>query len=381
MWLFHDLNLDAYRFSVAWPRVLPDGRGRINDAGLDFYDRLVDELLGAGIDPWGTLYCWDLPQALEDEGGWANRSTVDAFAEQVDAVTRRLGDRVRNYVTVNEPFIVAYLGYGVGVHAPGRQDMSAALAAGHYTLLAHGRALEIVRSNVRNGRAGITLSLAPTYPLDDDREADREAARREDVLVNRWFLDPLFGRGYPDDLAGIAGGTMPEIRDADLALIADPGDFLGINYYAPTYSSSDPALSDSLAHPDPDIERTAMGWPVEPAALTDLLTRVQRDYAPPSILIAENGAAFDGDRVTAGRVADPRRTAYFAGHLGAVSEAIAAGAPVEGYFAWSAMDNFEWAEGFGKRFGIIHVDYETQERTIKDSGRYLARVAATNRLP
>lgn len=361
--------------------MLPDGRGPVNEAGLAFYDRLVDELLAAGIDPWITLYCWDLPQALEDQGGWTNRATVDAFAEQVDVVTRRLGDRVRNYVTVNEPFIMAYLGYGVGVHAPGRRDMSAALAAGHHALLAHGRALEVVRSNVRDGRAGITLSLAPAYPLNADREEDHEASRQEDVLVNRWFLDPLFGRGYPGELARIVGGTAPEIRAGDLALIATPGDFLGVNYYTPTYASADPTGSEPLPHPDPSVERTALGWPVEPAALTDLLTRVQRDYAPSSILITENGAAFDGDHVVDGRVSDPRRTAYFEGHLAAVHDAIVAGAPVTGYFAWSAMDNFEWAEGYAKRFGVIHVDYETQERTIKDSGRFLARVAATNQLP
>ncbi|CAA9574979.1 MAG: GH1 / GH5_19 [uncultured Thermomicrobiales bacterium] len=378
--LMRELNLGAYRFSVSWPRVLPDGRGRVNEAGLDFYDRLVDELLAAGIKPWVTLYCWDLPQALEDQGGWPGRSTVDAFTELVEAVTRRLGDRVRDYITVNEPFIMAYLGYGLGLHAPGRRDMTDALAAGHHALLAHGRALEVVRANVPGARAGITLSLAPTYPLDADREADHEAARRDDVLFNRWFLDPLFGRGYPDDLARITGGTMPQIRDGDLALIAAPGDFLGVNYYTPTYSSADPAISDSLPHPDPGVERTALNWPVEPGALTDLLARIQRDYAPRSILIAENGAAFDGDRVIDGRVADPRRTAYLAGHLRAVHDAIAVGSPVEGYFAWSALDNFEWAEGYGKRFGIVHVDYETQGRTIKDSGRYLARVATSNRL-
>ena len=380
--LMRELNLGAYRFSVAWPRILPAGTGAVNQAGLDFYDRLVEEVLEAGLDPWVTLYHWDLPQALDDAGGWLDRRTAEAFTNYTDVITRRLGDRVRNWITINEPWVVAFLGYGIGVHAPGHRDMTEALQAAHHVLLAHGQAMPVIRSNVRDARAGITLNLNQTYPLDPDREADHEAAHDADVVANRWFLDPVFGRGYPDELPRILGATEPTVEAGDLATIATPTDFLGINFYMPGYASATVrAAPGEMLHPDPNVERTAVGWPVEPASFTDLLVRVRDDYGPDAIYITENGAAFDGDRVIAGRVSDPRRTAYYEGHLGAVATAIGAGAPVRGYFAWSLMDNFEWAEGYSKRFGIVYTDYATQERTIKDSGRYFAQVAEINRLP
>lgn len=380
--LMRELNVGAYRFSVAWPRILPDGTGAVNRAGLDFYERLIEEVLESGLEPYVTLYHWDLPQVLDDAGGWLDRRTVEAFADYTDVLTRRLGDRVTNWITINEPWVVAFLGYGIGIHAPGHRSMTEALQAGHHALLAHGRSMPIIRSNVPNARAGITLNLNHTYPLDPDRDADDEAARNADIVANRWFLDPVFGRGYPEDLPAILGGTEPTILDGDMDAIAAPTDFLGINFYMPGYASASVQTAPgTMLHPDPNVERTAMGWPVEPRALTDLLLRVTKDYGPTAIYITENGAAFEGDRVVAGRVSDPRRTAYFEGHLGAMATAIDAGAPVRGYFAWSMMDNFEWAEGYGKRFGIVYTDYATQERTIKDSGRYFAQVAELNRLP
>ncbi len=379
--LMRELNVGAYRFSVAWPRILPTGTGAVNEAGLDFYERLVEEVLEAGLDPYLTLYHWDLPQVLDDGGGWLNRRTVDAFENYTDVLTRRLGDRVRNWITINEPWVVAFLGYGIGIHAPGHRSMTEALQVAHHVLLAHGQAMPVIRSNVRDARAGITLNLNHSYAMDPDREADQQAAYNTDIVANRWFLDPVFGKGYPDELRGILGADEPTILDGDLASIAAPTDFLGINFYMPGYASAtrQSALGEIL-HPDPNVERTAMGWPVEPRALTDLLRRVSSEYGPEAIYITENGAAFDGDRVLSGRVSDPRRTAYFEGHLGAVSDAIAAGSPVQGYFAWSMLDNFEWAEGYNKRFGIVYTDFATQERTIKDSGRYFAQVAETNRL-
>ena len=380
--LMRELNVNAYRFSVAWPRILPSGTGAVNEAGLDFYERLVEEVLKAGLDPYLTLYHWDLPQVLDDRGGWLNRRTAEAFAAYTDVLTRRLGDRVKNWITINEPWVVAFLGYGIGIHAPGHRSMTEALQAGHHVLLAHGRAMDVIRSNVGDVRAGITLNLSPAYAMDPDREADQQAAHNADVVSNRWFLDPVHGDGYPDELPDILGATEPTVLDGDMAAISVPTDFLGINFYMPSYASATiPSAPGQMLHPDPDVERTALGWPVEPASLTDLLLRVTNDYGPDGLYITENGAAYDGDQVIDGRVSDPKRTAYFEGHLGAVASAIEAGAPVRGYFAWSMLDNFEWAEGYRKRFGIVYTDYATQERTIKDSGRYFAQVAAADRLP
>ena len=384
--LMRELGVGSYRFSVAWPRILPTGTGAVNRAGLDFYDRLVEELLENGIEPCATLYHWDLPQALDvgDGRGWLTRDTAEAFVEYTDLVTRRLGDRVKTWITINEPWVVAFLGYGVGIHAPGHRDMSEALTAAHHVLLAHGWAMPVIRSNVRDARAGITLNLNHVYPFDADREDDHEAARRGDVMSNRWFLDPIFNRGYPEDLPAILGdATPPVIHDGDLDAIAVETDFLGINYYMPAYASARQQTPTSwqIPHPDPKVERTAMGWPVEARGLRDLLVRLRTDYAPPAIIVTENGAAMEGDRVVDGRVSDPRRTAYFASHLGACLDAIAEGVPLTGYYAWSLLDNFEWAEGYSKRFGIVHVDYDTQTRTIKDSGRYFAMAARENRLP
>jgi beta-glucosidase len=376
------LNLSAYRFSIAWPRILPAGRGAVNDAGLAFYDRLVDDLLHAGLTPWATLYHWDLPQPLEDAGGWPARDTADAFAEYVDVVTRRLGDRVRYWITLNEPWCSAYLGYAVGEHAPGRTSPRDALGAAHTLLLAHGKAVPIIRQNSRRAHVGITLNLAQVYPASES-EADRAAAHRYGGFFNRWYLDPLYGRGYPEDMIALYGPSLvPSTQPADFDAIAAPTDFLGLNYYAPTFIRDDPgafplrATDVGLA----GAEKTAMGWIVYPRGLYDLLRWVPRDYPTGPLYITENGAAYADPLPRNGRVADPERTRYLVGHVGACRQAIADGAPLLGYFAWSLLDNFEWAFGYTRRFGITYVDYASQQRTIKDSGRWFGQVARSNRI-
>jgi beta-glucosidase len=368
-----ELGLDAYRFSIAWPRILPNGRGQVNAAGLDFYDRLVDGLLAAGIEPWATLYHWDLPQALQDGGGWPHRSTADAFAEYTDVVTRRLGDRVKNWITINEPWVIAILGDLWGIHAPGSGSLPKALATGHHLLLAHGHAVEVIRSNVPESKVGITLNLAQMYP-NSDREADQYATSIMDGHQNRWFLDPVFGRGYPQDMVGFYDHANPDVRTGDLDVISRPTDFLGINTYAPTWVEHDPnGLFDLIGDPHASGKRTAMDWLVDPNGFEDLLVRVHNDYAPGSIVVTENGSAWDDREPVDGRVNDPDRIDYLQGHLLAAHEAIVQGVPLDGYFAWSLLDNFEWSEGYTKRFGLTYVDYATQERTLKDSGRFYAK--------
>lgn len=377
--LMREVGLNAYRFSIAWPRVIPNGVGKVNERGLDFYDRLVDGLLEAGIDPWLTLYHWDLPQELAEEGGLTHRDIAGAFGEYVEAVTRRLGDRVTNWITINEPFVAAYLGYWWGIHAPGETSRAAGLAAAHNLLRMHGTAVSVVRGMVPGARVGITLNLSPVYTLHDT-EADQEEVRIRDGELNRWFLDPLYRGAYPDDIVPLYGGDMPEIDPDDMALIGTPTDFLGINYYQPTYVKAGDDAPFGTGPAWPDGERTATGWLVEPAALTDLLDRVRRDYAPAEVVITENGAAYDDEPPFEGRVRDPRRVAYLQGHLDACLDAIGAGVPLRGYFVWTLMDNFEWAEGYAKTFGIVHVDRATMERTLKDSAHWYARVIAENAL-
>ncbi len=379
--LMRTLGLNAYRFSIAWPRIVPDGRGHVNEAGLAFYDRLVDGLLEAGITPWVTLYHWDLPQILEDAGGWPNRATADAFAEYTDVVTRRLGDRVKHWITLNEPWCSAFLGYHNGHHAPGRTNLEDALQALHTLLLAHGQAVSIIRRNSPDAQVGITLNLAQVYPTTDSPD-DQAAARRYDGYFNRWFLDPLYGRGYPQDMVALYGGDAPATDAADFPIIAAPTDFLGLNYYSPTFVHNDPeAAFLQVGHTRrEDLQYTAMDWAVYPQGLYDLLVRVPRDYPTGPLYITENGAAYP-DQVSQNgeaRVHDPDRTQYYAQHLQAAQRAIGAGVPLQGYFAWSLMDNFEWAFGYTRRFGITYVDYDTQQRTLKDSGRWYKAVIAAN---
>ncbi len=385
--LMQNLGVEAYRFSISWSRVIPEGFGQPNERGLDFYDSLVDGLLAANITPFVTLYHWDLPQALQDKGGWANRATVDAFVEYADLVVARLGDRVSHWITHNEPQVVTFAGNLQGRHAPGIQDLGTALQVAHHLLLSHGRVVPVLRSARAGAQVGITLNLSPALPASDSPE-DQAAAQRFDMGNNRWFLDPLHGRGYPRELVELYGDRMPEIGDNDLDLIATPIDFLGVNYYFPQTIRAAPLsvhpLGGQNRTPEEEVaagrEITAMGWPVVPEAFTQLLQRVHADYAPKAIYITENGAAFD-DKLEDGAVHDPQRIAYLRSHLDAVLSAINTGVPVRGYFVWSLLDNFEWAYGYSKRFGIVYVDYTTQERVLKDSARFFERVIDESGLP
>ncbi len=370
--LMRSLGLDAYRFSIAWPRVQPSGRGPANAAGLDFYERLVDGMLQRGLAPHATLYHWDLPQALEDLGGWRNRDTAYAFAEYAALVAERLGDRVTSYATLNEPWCSAYLGYGAGNHAPGVRDWRAHLQAAHHLLLAHGLAMPELRRFAPATEAGIVLNLYPSYPGSDDPE-DVAAAHLYDGFFNRWYLDPLFHGRYPDDMWQGYGADAPKVHDGDLAIIAAPNDFLGVNYYSRAVLVHAPQSPyPHVDHLPVEGERTAMDWEVYPKGLTDLLLRLHRDYAPPKLYITENGAAYPDIPGPTGMVNDQARLSYIKRHIEAVAEACAGGAPVKGYFAWSFMDNFEWAYGYTQRFGIVHVSYGTQQRQPKASALWYA---------
>mgnify|MGYP006278909879 CR=1 FL=1 len=367
-----DLGVNAYRFSIAWPRVLPRGRGhQANQAGLDFYSRLVDGMLERGLEPWATLYHWDLPQALQDEGGWLQRGTVDAFLEYTDHVTRRLGDRVKHWITHNEPWCTAFLGHDAGVHAPGLRHFPSALQVCHHLLLSHGLALPLIRANVPGAQVGITLSLHHIVPATPG-PADAAAATRHDGLRNRWFLDPLYGRGYPADVLTLLGGDAPVLRAGDLQAMAAPTDFLGVNYYFPEVVADAPgagAIGTRVVE-RPGVERTAFGWEVSPEGMVTLLDRVQREWAPPRIFLTENGSTYDDEVRPDGRICDLERRSYLARHLAAARDARAQGVRLQGYFAWSLLDNFEWAEGYKRRFGLTYVDYDSQRRTLKDSGHW-----------
>jgi beta-glucosidase len=353
------LGLGAYRFSIAWPRILPDGTGRVNDAGLDFYEALVDGLLEAGIRPFPTLYHWDLPQALQDRGGWAERSTAEAFVEYSTVVTRRLGDRVSRWVTHNEPWCVTTLGHDEAHHAPGHRNPAEALAVAHHLLLSHGWATEAIRREAPKVEVGIVQIHCPSHPATES-EADRNAARWFDGFFNRWYLDPLFRGVYPADAVADRVGAghldsaeMPFVEDGDLAAISVPVDFLGLNYY-----------SRNIMRAGPNG--------------TETLLRVHREYAPRKIYIAENGAAYDDPAEATGRIRDSRRIIYLREHLLAAHRAIAKGVPLKGYFTWSLMDNFEWGHGYEKRFGLYAVDLETQKRTPKDSAYWYRDVLSAN---
>jgi beta-glucosidase len=369
--VLRDLGVGAYRFSIAWPRIMPTGSGASNAAGLDWYERLVEALLENGIQPWVTLYHWDLPQPLEDAGGWPVRATADAFAAYTEVVGRRLGDRVHTWITLNEPWCSAFLGYQTGEHAPGRRDPRLGLAAAHTLLLAHGRAVEVLRSTSPGARVGIVLNPTHVEPASDDA-ADVAAARRVDGYHNRWFLDPLYGRGYPADMLERFADHFAPPPGEDLQTIAAPTDFLGVNYYRPTIARADSMDTflgvRSVQRPDEPV--TQMDWIVRPSGLRQLLLRLDRDYPVGSLAVTENGAAYADAPPVNGRQHDPERTRYIADHVAAVGQAFDDGVPVMAYFAWSLLDNFEWAQGYSKRFGLVYVDYATQRRILKDSGRW-----------
>ncbi|WP_420033799.1 GH1 family beta-glucosidase [Streptomyces sp. cg28] len=399
--LMADLGLTAYRFSVAWPRVQPTGRGPAVQRGLDFYRGLVDELLAHGIKPVATLYHWDLPQELENAGGWPVRDTAYRFAEYATLVGEALGDRVEQWVTLNEPWCSAFLGYGSGVHAPGRTDPAAALRAAHHLNLGHGLATSALRG-VLPGRAQIGLSLNPSVvrPLTDD-PADLDAKRRIDALANRVFTGPLLKGAYPEDLiADTARVTdWSFVQDGDTGIIHQPLDFIGLNYYTPAIVSAPRAertgprldghgggdhspwpASEDIEFHHVNEDKTAMGWPVDPTGLSDLLLDYTAQAPGVPLYVTENGAAYD-DVVVDGAVHDPERVRYLHAHLGAVHDAIARGADVRGYFLWSLLDNFEWAYGYSKRFGAVYVDYETQQRIPKSSATWYSQVARAGGLP
>ena len=361
------LGLDSYRFSISWPRVL--AKGGVNARGLDFYDRLTDALLERSIRPFVTLYHWDLPQSLQESGGWGVPETVERFAELARVVTDRLGDRVKDWITVNEPEVVAFVGHAHGRHAPGLRDHRLAFRVAHHLLLAHRAAAAAIRSEVRNARVGISLNLAPVHPARDVPE-DREAARRVDGYLNRWYLDALSGRGYPTDMLEWYGDLVDASAADEMRTYHGDLDFLGINYYSRQVVRASPGdLLAAQQVPVRDATYTTMGWEVYPRGLSEILRRIAHDYQLKAIYVTENGASFD-DSPQNGDVPDRARTSYLAAHFSEAVAAIEAGVPLEGYFIWSLMDNFEWSHGYTKRFGIVYVDYATQRRTDKESAHW-----------
>ena len=406
--LMKSLGVQTYRFSASWARVRPDA-GAVNAKGIDFYSRLVDELLAAEIVPWLTLYHWDMPQALQERGGWAVRESAERFTEYALSLHDALGDRVDIWTTLNEPWCASFLSYTAGAHAPGLFSVEEGLLAAHHLLLGHGQVIGELRGRDASLNLGLTLNLTVVDPADPDEPADVDAARRVDGQFNRWFLDPVFRGAYPADIvedirrvdAGAVAALEDAIRPGDLQTISTPIDTLGVNYYqgdfvggtpGPVPPPSDPVIPRQTRSPYPSHEgihwherglpRTGQNWEVQPEGLTRVLTRVWEEYARPAgvaLYVTENGAAYDDDVVEGDdgvRIADPERTEYVREHLHAVLDAVEAGVDVRGYFYWSLLDNFEWAWGYDKRFGIVHVDYETQRRTVKDSGAEYARIIA-----
>ncbi|MCA9928646.1 MAG: beta-glucosidase [Anaerolineales bacterium] len=383
--LMKDLGIQAYRFSVSWPRILPEGQGRVNQKGLDFYGRLVEALLEANITPFVTLYHWELPQPLQDAGGWPSRATTDAFAELADVTSRYLGDRVQNWMTHNEPWCTTFLSHQVGVHAPGWQDWPAALRGSHHVLLSHGLAAERIRTNVPNADVGIAVNFEPATPASSSPE-DYHAARIWDGYYFRWFMDPLYGRFYPADMVDHYGkqGYLPNgldfVWDGDMNIIAAPLDFLGVNYYTRHIAQAGESLDVHHSVPNPGAEYTAMNWEVSPESYYKLLNRLYFEYNMPKLLVTENGCSYLDEPDGNGRVRDQKRITYLQEHVTAVHRAIQNGVPIAGYLQWSLLDNYEWAEGYTQRFGIVYVDYETQKRYPKDSAFWYRDIIQRNGL-
>ncbi|QLE87842.1 beta-glucosidase [Shewanella sp. Scap07] len=362
--LIASLGVDAYRFSVSWGRVLNQD-GSVNQAGMNFYIQLLDKLNQLNIKPYVTLYHWDLPQHIEDNGGWQNRQTAYLFQDYAAKVAQAFGDRVHSYATLNEPFCSAYLGYEEGIHAPGIQSQQAGRAAAHHLLLAHGLAMLVLQQYAPDSLNGIVLNFTPAYSLTDSA-ADKAATQYAEDYHNQWYIKPLFDRCYPSIIDSLPDAVKPPIEAGDMDIIAQPLDFLGINFYTrAVYRADDKHIFEQVM--DLDVPRTDIGWEIYPQAMTELLCSLNERYNLPPIYITENGASID-DEIEAGIVDDVRRVNYYHQHLNAVHQACEQGVNVQGYFAWSLMDNFEWAEGYLKRFGIVYVDYATQKRTIKSSG-------------
>jgi beta-glucosidase len=362
--LLAELGVNAYRFSIAWPRIQPLGSGPVNKAGLAFYDRLVDGLLSRNIKPYATLYHWDLPAALQHRGdGWVSRETAYRFADYAQIIGRHMGDRLVSIATHNEPWVTAVLGYERGIFAPGIRSQRMAYQAAHHLLLSHGLAVQALTGLTR-ADLGIVLNLSPVFPATSS-DADVAEARIEDGKLVRWYVDPLLRKQYPEDILSLLGSDAPHVAEGDLEIISQPLDFIGINYYHPLFASK--TNEATLASPGAQV--TGMGWEVMPGGLTHLLQRLHADYRLPRVYIMENGAAYD-DQLTSGRVDDEPRRDYVERHISAVADARDQGVPIDGYFVWSLLDNFEWAQGYSKRFGIVHVDYETQRRTFKASAQW-----------
>ncbi len=374
------IGLNAYRFSIAWSRIFPEGKGFLNIKGINFYKELIDTLLSKNIKPVITLYHWDLPQALEDKGGWINRDTAKYFSEYANLMFKTFKEENIIWITLNEPWVNAFLGYGFGVHAPGKRDMKGAFIAGHNLLLAHGLAVQAFLENGTKGEIGIALNLSSVYPARDTSE-DKEAVQIQDSFTNRWFLDPIFYGKYPENIWGILEKNKWDFNYSpdDFKIINLPTNFIGVNYYTRAIVEKDfenPYLG--IKHVPSENEKTEMGWEIYPKGLYDLLIRLNRDYPKP-IYITENGAAFN-DVLDGDRIKDDKRINYLREHIKEAYNAIRDGVDLMGYFVWSLMDNFEWAHGYSKRFGIVYVDYATQRRILKDSAYFYKRVIENNGL-
>lgn len=384
--LMAGLGLKAYRFSISWPRVLPTGMGETNPAGLDFYDRLVDGLLARGIEPYITLYHWDLPQVLQELGGWSEEKTITAFGDFASQVAARLGDRVQNWITLNEPVVATLAGHFLGIHAPGVRNPHTAFKVGLNLLRAHGLSVQALRSVLGNkAKIGITLNLSPVHPASDQDE-DHQAAQRFDLIINRVFLEPVLMGTFPEELGRLFGPLAPRIRQEHLREIAQPIDFLGVNYYSRSVVRYDPSIPMiKLNEVLPAGNEYSQMWEVYPQGILEILDRVWKEYLLPhhpgmEILITENGICVPDGIDYDGRVRDERRIRYLESHINQVWEGIEAGIPVRGYFCWSFMDNFEWAYGYRMRFGLVYTDFEDQRRIVKDSGFWFRDVIQNNRL-
>jgi len=383
--LLASLGVNSYRFSTSWARVIPQGTGTTNERGLAFYDRLIDGLLERNIEPWLTLYHWDLPQGLQDRGGWENRRAVDWFVEYASVMAERFGDRVSRWITVNEPWVSSFLGHHDGVFAPGFTEWNLAVTAAHHQLLAHGAAVRTIREALPGARIGIALDCRPAYPLSSS-QGDIDAATHFDGFRNRWFFDPIFGKGYPVDIKQSyeTESRWPSdlVRDDDMTKIAEPLDFLGINYYTSLGIDANSAEADhSEAKPGSpaQIGFTEMGWKIDPTAFGTFLRRIHEEWGPTSIVVTENGASFSDGPSSDGSIHDDRRIAYLESHVSEIDRARASGVPIDGYFVWSFLDNLEWVSGFDQRFGLVHVDHDTQKRTVKDSGLWYRDLISSRR--